>query len=140
MIFTDPFKNPELQAIKLDVILHKILQEKENTIIISEMFGAAPKTSPKAEVIWKAEGGSPVPISMLKTRHLFFALRLVYNNLIPIHSELNYDNKRVLKFRSTEDGKRVLAGMFEEIGKRDNLTDDQLKHLSFMAAATRKYL
>lgn len=144
---SDPFQFIPKGSNKANLILQEMLRHIQSNDSIPAFEWAVDKLKPiseiktKEKVMWQARGSEEICITEMSTRHLFFTLRLVYNNLIPLSAlQLDFDARRVLRFPSATEGKRVLAGMFEEIGTRDNLTESQLNDLTFMAKNTRIHL
>jgi len=91
---------------------------------------------------WQPATGKKIKISEMKTSHLFNSLRWVFNSLVPANLRID-GNAAIFKIPTDqyfEKGKRILKIMFFQIGKRDNLTDEQFKKLKQMAITVREML
>lgn len=139
---SDPFQFiPKGNNKHLSILQEMLRHIASDVSIPSQFFNSQPIPLTKGtKVMWAPHGGQPICVTEMSTRHLFFALRLVYNTLIRRDLALDFDNKRHMRFPTSTEGKRVLAGMFEEIRMRDNLTESQLNDLTFMAKNTKIHL
>jgi len=99
------------------------------------------KKAGELDAYWTTNKGEKLKISDMKTLHLFNSLRLVYNKLVPPNYRI--DVKDASNFNATfpsEEGKYILQVMFYQIGKRENLTDEQFDKLQAMASVVRDIL
>ena len=87
--------------------------------------------------VWITAKGNPVEIEHMETRHLFFAVRMLWNHAVP-------DEFKLLPYRKYhprsigEKRYAVLRDLLLELKERTDLTQPMKQDLSFMVETSLK--
>ena len=93
---------------------------------------------PETDMWWHPKGKPKVLASEMETRHLFFALRMLYNQAVPLKYRIGTDDKDKRKVTvRNHDNLHAIKVLFYQIGLRDNITDEQFENLKYMAKVLR---
>lgn len=101
------------------------------------------KAQQTTDMWWHPKGKPKILASQMETPHLFFALRLLYNQAMPpkyrIDYEMNGTKTDVLMDQSTETKEKIRI-LFHIINQREDILFIHFDKLRIMADNVRKYL
>lgn len=104
-----------------------------------DAYGYDPKTKDYMMMdptVWNSKNG-PIKFSLMETRHIFFAIRHVYNCLCsPGEEKLQEGTKAPMKYagvrKRKEYGEEQIKNLVDEFQKRDNITEVQVDEIADM--------
>jgi hypothetical protein len=96
---------------------------------------------PKTDMHWHPKGKEKMLASQMETRHLFFSLRLLFNKAVPSEFRIDVDESQGMTVQVKDNETlHAIKVLFHQIGKRDNISDDHLEKLKYMARICRQHL
>jgi predicted site-specific integrase-resolvase len=99
------------------------------------------RADPEPVFRWRDREGNHYLPSSMRTRHLFYVLRMIWNHSVPEPMRiLPYRHYRFGKFYTAEYMKRAVLAIGRELLNRDDLTAEQWSTLERMARSLHAVL
>jgi hypothetical protein len=96
---------------------------------------------PEKDMHWHPKDGRKLLASQMETRHLFFSLRQLFNKVVPPKFRIDAGGGSDVKVSVADnETKHAIKILFYQIGKRDNISEDHLQKLKYMAKIVREHL
>lgn len=89
--------------------------------------------------VWTTQTGERIPVTKMRTTHVFHSIRMVYNNTCPKGWQTRNEFKRYILNRPVEYWREATAALMEELATRKDLTPGQLRELAVMVTNIRLY-
>ena len=89
--------------------------------------------------VWETQTGGRIPVTKMKTTHIFHSIRMVYNNTCPKGWQTRNEFKRYILKRPVDYWREAVVALVEELSTRKDLTPGQLKELAVMVTNIRLY-
>ena len=101
----------------------------------SKNLTSANPTTPDKYVgpMWLDQYGTPHPVHSMRTSHLFFVIRMLWNHSAPEHLQLR-PFKRYRIHRSPEYIAGILPVIYDQLMTRDDLAENHRRELDIMRA------
>lgn len=121
----------------IDQVFSKLLNKGNGAVTNT----VEPVIDPEKDMYWFPKEGGRLLASQMETRHLFFALRYLFNKAVPQGYRIDVETTQA-KSVSVRDGEclHAIKILFYQIGLRDNISEDHLVKLTYMARVCREHL
>ena len=87
--------------------------------------------------VWETQYGELIPVTKMKTSHVFHSIRMVYNNTCPKGWQTRNTFKRYILNRPAHYWRKAVMALMEELATRKDLTPAQLAELKTIVECIR---
>lgn len=96
------------------------------------------KRSIEKELVWTTQDGDRIPVSKMRTTHLFYALRMIWNHTVPVAMKLPGGEYRGPESWSVENRRKAVVAFLAELNRRNDLPFTLCVQLGIMRDRARE--